>query len=117
MDGTYTIPTSSPPAGYRDVNPATVAHTREHVRVVDVRESHEFYGELGHVPGAELVPLGHLLTAAPHWAKDHPIVLVCRSGARSGNAAHALTRLGFKHVMNMVGGMMAWSAEGLPVER
>lgn len=117
MDGTYTIPAHTPTAAYRDVSPSTVAQTRGHLRVVDVRESHEFYGELGHVPGAELVPLGHLLTAAPHWPKEHPVVLVCRSGARSGNAAHALTRLGFAHVMNMTGGMLAWNAAGLPVER
>lgn len=116
MTPTFTIDPPSAP-GYRDVAPSTVARAREHVRIVDVRESHEFYGELGHIPGAELVPLGQLLGAAHHWAKDHELVLVCRSGARSSNAAHALHRLGFTRVMNLVGGMAAWGAAGLPVER
>ncbi len=41
-----------------------VARREAHVRVVDVREPDEFHGELGHIPGAELVPLATVEAAA-----------------------------------------------------
>lgn len=104
-------------AGYRDIDPARVAAALGKVRVVDVREPAELTGELGHAPGIEPVPLATVEGAAGTWDKEQEIVLVCRSGARSGRAAALLTSMGFRHVMNMVGGMIAWNAAGLPVER
>jgi sulfur-carrier protein adenylyltransferase/sulfurtransferase len=103
--------------GYRDVLPAHLAATRQKVRLVDVREPHELTGELGHILGVELVPLATVEAAAKSWSKDEEVVLVCRSGGRSGRAAAALAAMGFRHVMNMVGGMLAWNEAKLPVER
>ena len=54
--------------------------------------------------------------AARGWDPAAPVVLVCRSGARSGNAAAQLVAAGFTRVMNMAGGMMAYRAAGLPAE-
>ena len=105
------------PGGYREIDPVRVAAARGSVRVVDVREQVEFVGELGHVPGAELVPLASIERAARTWDKEQEIVLVCRSGARSARAANLLALLGFRRPMNMVGGMVAWSAARLGVER
>ncbi len=105
------------PAGYRDVLPAQVAARRDDVHVVDVREPHELTGELGHILGVEHVPLATVEVAAQSWSKDEAIVLVCRSGARSGRAAGALAKMGFRRVMNMAGGMLAWNEAKLPVER
>jgi rhodanese-related sulfurtransferase len=102
--------------GYRDVDPSQVA-ARAGLRVVDVREPNEYTGELGHIPGAELVPLGALESAAATWDKDRELVLVCRSGARSSRAAATLAAAGFRRVMNMTGGMLAWNAARLPVSR
>jgi rhodanese-related sulfurtransferase len=87
------------------------------VRVVDVREPAEFAGDLGHAPGAEIVPLATIETAARTWDKDQEIVLVCRSGARSTRAATLLALMGFRRPMNMVGGMIAWNEARLAVER
>jgi sulfur-carrier protein adenylyltransferase/sulfurtransferase len=105
-------------AGYRDILPAEVAATPGRaVRIVDVREPHEFTGELGHIGGAELVPLASVeALAAKSWRKDDEIVLVCRSGGRSARAAASLAALGFRRVMNMLGGMLAWNEARLPVE-
>lgn len=103
--------------GYREVGPDAVAQVAEHVRVVDVREPDEYEGELGHVPGSELVPLDTVTRRFEREDRDALVVLVCRSGGRSGNAAEQLARLGFRHVVNMSGGMMAWNEHGLPVER
>lgn len=85
-------------------------------RLIDVREPSEFRGELGHVPGAELVPLGTLEAAAATWPREEPLVLVCRSGARSARAAAALVAMGFQHVTNFEGGTQGQHDAGLPVE-
>jgi rhodanese-related sulfurtransferase len=74
-------------------------------------------GELGHVPGAEIVPLGSIESVAKTWDKEQEIVLVCRSGARSARAASLLASLGFRRPMNMVGGMIAWNEARLDLER
>lgn len=105
------------PAGYKDVAPTDVALPAPGVRLVDVREPHEYVGELGHVPGAALVPMQQVLAEAQRWAPDEPVLLICRSGARSGRVAEVLARAGFSRVMNLAGGMLAWNAAGLPVER
>lgn len=102
--------------GFRDVTPAAVAGLRDALHIVDVRQPAEYTGELGHIPGAVLVPLGALATAASAWDPAAPIVLVCRSGGRSGSAAAQLVAAGFSQVMNMSGGMLAYRAAGLPVE-
>ncbi|MCC6335867.1 MAG: rhodanese-like domain-containing protein [Myxococcales bacterium] len=104
-------------AGYRDVAPADVKLPAQGFRVVDVREPHEYKGELGHVPGSALVPMHSVMAQAMDWSRDEALVLVCRSGGRSAQVAHALTRAGFGKVMNLVGGMLAWNAAGLPVEK
>ncbi len=105
------------PAGYREIAPAQVAPARGNVRLIDVREPAEYTGELGHAPGAELVPLATVEAAAESWNRDQELVVLCRSGARSGRAAALLASLGFQTVMNMTGGMLAWNEAGLPVER
>ncbi len=103
--------------GYREAPVETVVPLRGKVRMVDVREPDEFVGELGHIEGAELVPLATVETAATKWNKDAELVLVCRSGGRSGRAAEALVRMGFSRVVNMTGGMLAVQAAKLPSVR
>jgi rhodanese-related sulfurtransferase len=97
------------------IAPEDLVHQK--LRVIDVREPGEFVGELGHIPGAELVPLGNLAKAAQSWDRNDEIVVVCRSGARSANAAVTLTRLGFSRVRDLRGGMLAYNAARLPVTR
>lgn len=102
---------------FTDVEPTFVTANRTHVSLVDVREPQEFTGDLGHVPGAQLVPLGKLVEATAGWDRDAEIVLVCRSGRRSARAATELAKRGFRHLYNLRGGMLAWNAAHLPVER
>jgi len=112
-----TFDTLPGPGHFRDVTPADVVAHRGAVKLIDVRETHEFTGELGHIEGAELVPLATVAAAAEGWDKDAEIVLVCRSGGRSGRAADALARAGFTRVSNMVGGMLRWNDEQRSVAR
>jgi glyoxylase-like metal-dependent hydrolase (beta-lactamase superfamily II)/rhodanese-related sulfurtransferase len=87
------------------------------VSLVDVREQDEYRGELGHIPGSILVPLSTLGTAAQAWPKQRAVVLICRSGGRSGKAALQLAAAGFKRVASLRGGMLNWHASKLPIER
>lgn len=102
------------PGGYRDVSPLGVAPHLGELRVIDVREPDEFVGPLGHVPGAELVPLATLQTAAAGWRRDEPLLVICRSGGRSARGATVLAGLGFRQIFNLTGGMLGWDANGLP---
>ena len=103
--------------GFRSITPSQLATLVPRPRIIDVREPHEFVGELGHVPGAELVPLATILAAARAWDKEERLVLTCRSGARSAQAASSLVALGFENLMNLTGGMLAYVDAGFPVER
>ena len=85
------------------------------LRVIDVREADEFRGPLGHIPGAELVPLGGIERAAAEWDRDRPLLLVCRGGRRSRTAAERLARRGFTHLYNLDQGMNGWHEAALPV--
>lgn len=79
--------------------------------IVDVREPGEY--AQGHIPGSVLMPLGSLGQRMAELPKDRELVMVCRSGGRSGMATNALNQAGFKAV-NMAGGMLSWRG---PVER
>ncbi len=83
---------------------------------LDVRTAEEFVGNLGHVPGSILIPVQELETRldelAAHRAKT--IIIICRSGVRSGRATVLLRAHGYE-AFNMVGGMLRWNAEGRPV--
>jgi len=92
---------------YQDITPAQLEALAPEVRRIDVREPHEFTGPLGHLPGAELVPLGTLEAASASWPREGPLLLICRSGGRSTKATEALAQRGFKHLYNLMGGMLA----------
>lgn len=82
--------------------------------LIDVREKEEFVQ--GHLAGAQLVPLRHIIEDAERLPRDRPLLLVCRSGRRSTRAMHWLIGLGFDDVVNLKGGLLSWKAMGRPVE-
>lgn len=101
--------------GFRDVDPLLLLEHKKEARLIDVREPHEYVGELGHIDGSELVPLATVANAASSWDREKDVVVVCRSGARSAQAARSLVALGFTRVMNLRGGMLAWNQAKLPI--
>lgn len=105
--------------GIKEVTPQDVKHHLGDIRIIDVRTPEEFVGELGHIPGAQLVTLGpdlqRFLETNPQ--KDVWMVFVCRSGGRSGQATRLAQSLGYQNVMNMQGGMLAWNSLGYEVVR
>ena len=103
-------------AGIWELQPDWVAENPGRAQVLDVREPHEFTGSLGRIKGATLIPLGSLLNDIEKISKEQPLVVVCRSGARSAQATVLLKNAGFSRVANLAGGMLRWRAQRLPVE-
>ena len=103
-------------AGIWELNPDWLEENARAVQIVDVRETDEFSGPLGHIEGARLVPLGTLAERAKDLDDEIPIVTVCRSGARSAQATVLLKKAGFRKVANLSGGMLRWRAQRFPVE-
>ena len=81
------------------------------VVLIDVREPDE-YAEV-HATGARLLPLSDLTNRADEVPRDQPILLICRSAARSANAARWLNDRGAS-ATNVAGGTLAWVEAGLP---
>jgi DMSO/TMAO reductase YedYZ molybdopterin-dependent catalytic subunit len=81
--------------------------------LVDVREPEEWRAE--HVPGAVLMPMGHVQERQHELPLDRRIVVVCRSGGRSAAVTESLRSWGFDAV-NLAGGMCAWASAGQPTE-
>jgi glyoxylase-like metal-dependent hydrolase (beta-lactamase superfamily II)/rhodanese-related sulfurtransferase len=103
-------------AGIWEVQPHWLEEHLREVQIVDVREPAEFNGALGHVPGAQLIPLGTLNEKVSILKKSEPVVVVCRSGARSAQATVLLGKAGFDKVANLSGGMLRWRAQRFAVE-
>ncbi|MVT09255.1 rhodanese-like domain-containing protein [Chitinophaga tropicalis] len=80
----------------------------EDLNIVDVREPHE-HAEFN--IGGILVPLGEIRAMQVdelEELKDKEVIVYCRSGNRSGQAAMILETMGFENVKNLTGGMLAW---------
>ncbi|GAB2579313.1 rhodanese-like domain-containing protein [Microlunatus antarcticus] len=82
---------------------------RGEIRMLDVREPHEWAN--GHPEGADHLPLGDVTADAV--PDDRPVLTVCRSGRRSGQAADRLSST--HEVRNVAGGLTAWAEQGLPL--
>lgn len=83
--------------------------------LVDVREENE-HAEV-HAQGATLLPLSELETRYRELPTGRPLVMICRSGARSARAGEFLLQNGYTDVTNMSGGTLAWVEAGLPSVR
>lgn len=110
------------PATVRGVVPGRISAEQAHRRtahagavLLDVRETGEW--QAGHAPGSLHAPLSALLAHAPlpEAARGRPLVVVCRSGRRSQDAALLLARRGAHPVVDVEGGLQAWVRAGLPV--
>ena len=75
--------------------------------LVDVREPHEL--EISKLDNVVLIPLGEIPSRFEEIPKDANIVMICRSGGRSGKATEFLLGQGYTHVRNMVTGMNGYA--------
>jgi molybdopterin/thiamine biosynthesis adenylyltransferase/rhodanese-related sulfurtransferase/molybdopterin converting factor small subunit len=75
--------------------------------LIDVREPHEY--QIARIPDARLIPLGELPKHLGELDPNAEIVVHCKTGARSQRAVDLMKQNGFKHALNMTGGIAAWS--------
>lgn len=76
--------------------------------ILDVREAEEI--AIAPFPGALHIPMGEITSRIADLDPDRETVVVCHHGIRSAQVAMYLARLGFDRVLNLVGGIDAWSA-------
>lgn len=80
--------------------------------LLDVREQNE-WDEM-RIPGAVLIPLGQLPGRVGEVPGGSPLLVHCRSGARSARAVEWLRANGHSQAVNVAGGILRWTAEGRP---
>lgn len=97
-----TIPEWSP----KELLAAQEGPEAERPEVIDVREAWEV-AQLP-MPGARHLPMHLVPLSCDTLPRERPIVVVCHSGARSGQVVHFLRQKGFEQVYNLRGGMVAW---------
>ena len=81
----------------------------EALEVIDVRDPHEW--EICRIPGTRLVPLGSLSEHLHEFDSSKTYVMHCKSGVRSSKAINQLRKAGFRKLLNLKGGILAWSRE------
>jgi sulfur-carrier protein adenylyltransferase/sulfurtransferase len=91
------------------ITPREFEKVRDKVRVIDVREPHEY--EISRIEGAELIPLGELPGRLKDLDSSEDIVLHCRTGGRSMEALHLLRGAGFSKLKNLQGGINAYAKQ------
>ncbi|WP_336785952.1 rhodanese-like domain-containing protein [Paenibacillus sp. MMO-177] len=96
---------------YPEITPAEVEErlkNGEKLNLIDVREDDEW--EAGHIAEAVSVPLSQFGERYEELPKDQALIMVCRSGGRSGRACDFLHAQGY-NVTNMTGGMLVWTGD------
>lgn len=90
---------------------------RSDEQLLDVRTPEEYDG--GHIAGALNLNIYDEVFRQTLGKLDpaRPVMVYCKAGGRSADAAGILKEMGFKEVYDLKGGMMAWDNAGLPVER
>ena len=102
--------------GLPTLNPEDLSECSK-FQIIDVRRPDEYAAELGHIESAQLVTLGpDLKNFLDKIEKNQPLIFVCRSGIRSGQATQEALSAGFTQVYNLEGGMLKWNSLGLPVK-
>lgn len=81
--------------------------------LLDVREPSEW--NEAHMEGAVLIPLGELSARMGELPTDKDVLIICRSGNRSGQARDLLRAAGLNRTTSISGGINAWMSAGLPV--
>ena len=112
----FSIVFTSRASAHIDVNSQEAKYmidSNDQLIVVDVREDYEYCAVEGHIPGALNYPLssGVLQQRYEELPRDGEILVYCRSGFRSNQAAEFLDANGFLYVYDMQGGFLAWEWE------
>ncbi|MFD0862722.1 rhodanese-like domain-containing protein [Sungkyunkwania multivorans] len=90
-------------------------NTTKNVTLVDVRTPEEYAD--GHIAGAANIDYFNddFAKDISTYDKQTPIYIYCRSGKRSAKAATQMDSLGFRYIINLKGGLMAWEEANRPI--
>ncbi len=105
-------------SGYRSITPRELKERLdggEGLVLLDVREPWEF--AVARIGGSKLVPMAELLDRLPELDPDAETVVVCHHGVRSAYVTQLLYRSGFREVLNLEGGLDAYSTVDPSVPR
>ena len=97
------------------IQPITATALREKLEndtrpvLLDVREPHEF--RFARIEGSTLIPLNQIPERLDELDRSQEIVVICHHGIRSLQAANFLNHHGFENLLNLSGGIDAWSSE------
>jgi rhodanese-related sulfurtransferase len=99
--------------GIKEVDVEFLHGRKDDIHLVDVRTESEV--SAGIIDGAIHIPL-HLLPIKAHEIpQDKPVVVYCRSGARSAQACAFMAAKGYQNMHNLSGGIAAWARAGKPI--
>ena len=95
----------------------SLMNNNDDVVFLDVREPGETAN--GKITRAIQIPVGTVKEriAELEKHKDKPVVVYCKTGARSSIACNALTKQGFSDVYSLTGGIMSWQEAHLPIAK
>ena len=114
---TLFLPTLSTLIGGKGLSPteATIWINRRKAYVLDLRPEEAY--KAGRLPGAKLINPGDISAAIEKLKLDrqHPVVLVCETGAYSRKAINEVQKLGFAEIGTLDGGVQAWKQAALPL--
>lgn len=98
--------------GFKEVDPHFVVEAAD-AHLIDVRTEAEV--AQGMIDGAVHIPLHLLPLRATDVPQDKPVIIYCRSGARSAQACAFMAAQGFPNMHNLAGGIMSWARSGNPL--
>lgn len=99
--------------GIKEVDVEFLHERKDDIHLIDVRTESEV--SAGIIDGAIHIPL-HLLPIRAHEIpQDKPVVVYCRSGARSAQACAFMASKGYENMHNLSGGISAWARAGKPI--
>ncbi len=97
---------------FRNLNPMEVKeilYNKNGTRLIDVREEWEY--KIARIEDSELMPLSNFMKHIGELKKDDELIFYCHRGVRSANVCNYLASQGFKNLINLKGGIEAWSTE------
>ena len=100
------------PMENHDITPAELAERLargEEIVLIDVREPYEW--DAGHIAAAQHIPMQQVPKRLDEIPRDAEVVMICRSGGRSGHVQQHLLQQGYTRVKNLVGGMQRWARD------
>jgi rhodanese-related sulfurtransferase len=106
------VPSIAPRDAAAAADPGLASDPATQALIVDVREPDEFATE--RVAGVKLLPISQFVARHQELPKDRPLLMLCAAGSRSTSATMYLLQNGWTDVRNVTGGMMGWTAAGLP---